>query len=227
MTAYRNANLDKRHEYDKTFREKHHESELERQKKYREENQDKIKAYNEKNKERKSETDKKWREANKEKKKEMDRLYRENNAEKVKAKKKEYYEKVKNDPEFKEKRNNYERNRLKNDINYKILQTTRRRIQLAIKNNKKCDRSINLLGCTIEFARKHLEEKFTKEMNWNNHGKFWQIDHIIPCSYFDFSDPRQQKYCFNYKNIQPLTCEENNRKSRNKIPEGIELPVFD
>ena len=118
MTEYRNNNLDKRHEYDKKFREKHHETELERQKQYRENNQDKIKAYNEKNKERKSETDRKWRDNNKEKKKELDKKYRLNNQEKIKKNKKEQYEKVKNTEEYKEKRCNYIKNRLKNDQDF-------------------------------------------------------------------------------------------------------------
>lgn len=271
MTAYRNMNLDKRHEYDKKFREKHHETELERQKKYREENQEKIHEYNEKNKDRKKEADRLYRENNKDKKRESNKLYREKNAEKIKQKKKEEYEKNKNKPEFKEKiklyqeehkeeiaeqrkkyreehkeeikekyqknkkkdsfkqrRRKYQNNKLKNDINYKLYKNISHRIRLAIKadNNAKSEKTLKLLGCSIEFVRKHLEKNFTEEMTWENHGKIWQIDHIIPCAFFKFSDPKQQEYCFNYKNLQPLTCEENNLKA-DKLPEGIELPVFE
>ena len=59
-------------------------------------------------------------------------------------------------------------------------------------------------------------------MNWNNWGrsskdrKTWQIDHIIPQSLFDFSDPKQVKKCWHYTNLQPLWAIDNMRKG-NKI----------
>jgi hypothetical protein len=52
-------------------------------------------------------------------------------------------------------------------------------------------------------------------MNWNNHGIYWEIDHIIPCSRFNLEDEEQQKQCFHYSNLQPLTKTENRQKSNN------------
>ena len=37
----------------------------------------------------------------------------------------------------------------------------------------------------------------------------WEIDHIKPCASFDLSDPKEQKHCFFYKNLQPLWGEDN------------------
>lgn len=50
-------------------------------------------------------------------------------------------------------------------------------------------------------------------MSWDNHGKFWHIDHITPCKSFDLTDPIQQKICFNYMNLQPLWNYENLQKN--------------
>lgn len=64
--------------------------------------------------------------------------------------------------------------------------------------------------------KKHLEKQFQNGMTWKNHTKDgWHIDHIIPCSFFDLSDPEQQKECFNYKNLQPLWAEDNLSKGNN------------
>jgi 5-methylcytosine-specific restriction endonuclease McrA len=54
-------------------------------------------------------------------------------------------------------------------------------------------------------------------MSWDNYGTYWHIDHIIPCSNFDFSDPIQQKECFNYTNLQPLEAKANIKKSNKMI----------
>lgn len=41
-------------------------------------------------------------------------------------------------------------------------------------------------------------------------------DYEIPCSSFDLTDEKQQKVCFHYTNLQPLTVEENAKKG-NKL----------
>ena len=53
-------------------------------------------------------------------------------------------------------------------------------------------------------------------MMWDNYGLYWEIDHIIPCFSFELTDPEQQKKCFYYTNLQPLTIKHNLEKS-NKL----------
>jgi hypothetical protein len=86
----------------------------------------------------------------------------------------------------------------------------------------KSDHTLSLLGCSIEEFRKHIESQFQEGMTWENQGRNgWELDHIIPCSYFDLSDPEQQRICFNYRNLQPLWKLENRRKQA-KVPDNVE-----
>lgn len=64
-------------------------------------------------------------------------------------------------------------------------------------------------------------------MTWDNYGKSsdsWQIDHIIPCSYFDLTKEENIFTCFNWRNTQPLWRKENYAKY-NKVNEDVEKEV--
>jgi hypothetical protein len=86
---------------------------------------------------------------------------------------------------------------------YKIKNTIRQRIIDIL--GSKSDRFSNYVGCTLKQLTEHLESQFTPEMNWGNYGKFWEVDHIIPVAAFDHSDKDETYWCWNYKNLQPLT----------------------
>lgn len=108
----------------------------------------------------------------------------------------------------------YVRKRYQEDSVYKILNCLRSRVGLAIKNqsSEKAFKTTELLGCSIEECRQHLEDQFVEGMSWDNHG-VWHIDHIKPCASFDLTNEDEQKQCFHYTNLQPLWAEENLRKS--------------
>lgn len=99
------------------------------------------------------------------------------------------------------------------DYRLKIAQGTRIRLALRRTNHRKTCRTIQLLGCGIPELRVHLEKQFRPGMSWENYGPIWHIDHIRPCASFDLSDPKQQKLCFHFSNLQPLFAVENRRKS--------------
>jgi hypothetical protein len=112
----------------------------------------------------------------------------------------------------------YTRNRLKTDINFKILRNLRKRVWDALKDNCKSTSTIDLLGCSIKHLKKHIESHFKSGMSWNNYGYYgWHVDHKIPCASFDLSKPEEQRKCFNYTNLQPLWMKENISKGKKII----------
>lgn len=105
----------------------------------------------------------------------------------------------------------------RNDIHFRIMCVYRSRILsvLRAKGARKTCKAKEMLGCSIEFFRSHIENAWLQGMNWGNHGNHdgeWEIDHIIPCASFDLSVPEQQAKCFHWSNHQPLWQEVNRAK---------------
>lgn len=149
---------------------------------------------------------------NREKFIEYKRQYRQKNLEKLRQQNNELKHRKKD--QINKRRNKLRKIRKKRDIGYKILQNMRRRINDVLKGKNKSQTTMNLLGCSIEFFKAHIERQFVDGMNWNNYGFYgWHLDHIIPCSSFDLIDPEQQRKCFHYSNLQPLWWYDNLSKS--------------
>jgi 5-methylcytosine-specific restriction endonuclease McrA len=94
----------------------------------------------------------------------------------------------------------------RNDPKVRLKEAIRTRIYNNIRNNKNYT-TIEYLGCSINEYKQYLENQFTPEMNWDNWGSYWEIDHIIPIS---------KGGSFHYTNTQPLWKTENRKKS-NKL----------
>ena len=186
-----------------------------RSKKYREANKEKVarkkRGYYEKHKEEINQKCREYYEENKEELCQKGKEYRENNPEKIKEYQAEYKEA--NREELSKKNMDYKRKRLAEDPLFKLIDGLRSRILLAIKSQagEKAAKSMELLGCSVQHVRDHLEAQFTEGMTWENRGE-WHIDHIRPCASFDLTDPEEQKKCFHWTNLQPLWAQDNLRK---------------
>ena len=170
-------------------------------------------------------------------KKELSQLYYFINKEQVNKCNKEYYNTHKeenykrssqwankNKKRLKELKNNfykkhphydrdYVRIKQKTNIRFRIKKSLATRIRNALKGINKSKQTLELLGCSGDFLKQHLESKFTEGMTWKNYGKGgWVIDHILPCVSFDLCKLSEQKKCFNYTNLQPLWEIDNLRK---------------
>lgn len=101
-----------------------------------------------------------------------------------------------------------ERNRYANDIEYRLAHILRRRINSAIKGTRKDSSVVDVLGCSIAEAVAHLTAQFRPGMSWEDRGSF-HVDHKIPLSSYDLTDPVQYAAANHYTNLQPLTPLEN------------------
>lgn len=182
-----------------------------------------IKEYRKKNREEIKEYQKEYHERKKDEIKECQKNYYCKYRKRINAKKKAY--KDKNRDRWKKYNREYVKNKYQNDPQMMIAARLRARIYAAItrKNIKKQYHLNEVLGCTIKELKIHLEKQFKEGMTWNNYGA-WHIDHIIPCSAFDLTDIKEQKRCFHFTNLQPLTKEANLKKHA-KIDQRMKIAV--
>lgn len=118
------------------------------------------------------------------------------------------------------KRREWERLRVATDVNFRLRRRLRARVHSALKASggaKKAAATMDLIGCSAENLRAHIERQFRPGMSWGNVGR-WHIDHIRPCASFDLTDPAQQRACFHYTNLQPLWAADNLRKGAQYLP---------
>lgn len=102
-----------------------------------------------------------------------------------------------------------------NDPVYRLKSLLRSLVYRALKQNKIGKRTEEVLGCTFEQAKHHLEKQFSKGMSWDNTSE-WEIDHIVPLS---FAQTEEEAIMLShYSNLQPLWMVENRRK-RDRIRE--------
>jgi len=177
------------------------------------------KKYNISIRDKKKEYNKLYFEKNKKKIIIKNKEYRENNLEEIKKQRKEY----RNRPEIKEhiKIKNKEYNEIRKkkikerrqiDTCFRISEVIRSKIHKMI-SGKKTLKYKELICCESEFLKKWLEFQWKTDMNWNNYGTKWHIDHIIPINQFNLSIKSDIKVCFHWRNLQPLYADENRSKS--------------
>lgn len=200
---------------DKIYQEAHKEEIAAKKKIYRETHKEEIAR-------KKKECTERKKEHYLNKKKEY---YRENKERILKEQKEKYV----NDINFKERtknrateyrKNNPEKKRksdylfLKNrravDPLYRLRDSISANIRVRISKGEK--KTFEILGCSIEEYKQYLEKMFSNEMSWDNYGE-WEIDHIIPISFYDLSIKENIYRAFNYRNTRPLLKIDNLIKS--------------
>ena len=151
-----------------------------------------------KNREKAKQISKEWREKNPEKMKECCRRWKKNNPDVVKAGYKSWAAK---NPD-------YRKRRMKTDALYALARNLRNRLNLAFKKSKfvRPKGLGQVLGCTLDQAKAHIESQFKEGMSWENYGQ-WHVDHIAPLSSAK-TEKAMISLC-HYTNLQPLWAFEN------------------
>lgn len=119
---------------------------------------------------------------------------------KLKIYNKNYYLKSKNI----ENRKKYHNNKWATDYIYKLKKSLRISLWNSLEYNYKKSSALTLLGTDVENFKNYISNKFKPEMNWENWGKVWELDHIKPISSFNLKFKKEQEKCFYYLNFQPL-----------------------
>jgi len=101
------------------------------------------------------------------------------------------------------------RNQRNTNINYRIKKSLAARLRCVLTKNTS---TMNYIGCNIQYFREWLEYNFTEDMNWDNYGTYWSIDHIIPVCKYDLTNEDEKLKCWNWSNMMPVTINYNSSK---------------
>jgi hypothetical protein len=69
-------------------------------------------------------------------------------------------------------------------------------------------------GLDINSMRGWFENQFQPGIGWDDFATQWQFEHIIPVTYFDFSNEAELKMCWNFTNIKVEFLQKKERSSR-------------
>jgi len=97
------------------------------------------------------------------------------------------------------------------NMNYRIKKSLAARLRTVLVKN---DSTMNYIGCNIQYLREWFEYNFTNEMNWDNYGSYWSIDHIIPVCKFNLTVEEEKFKCCNWSNMMPVTINFNSSKKK-------------
>lgn len=144
---------------------------------------------------------------NKDKIKNTKDTYKKNNKDKIKVTSAIYYQKNK------QKKNKRTSERNATDENFRNKRLLRSRLWNVMngkKNKKACEYGIDWAACIAHLG--------PRPDNIND----FHIDHIVPCSCFDFTNPSHPAICFHPTNLRWALADENLAKNDTIFPELIE-----
>ena len=113
----------------------------------------------------------------------------------------------------------YNKRRKSEDPAFALAFSIRTRIWSALKGTGygKRTKTAQMIGCSWEELRAHIERQFVEGMSWENRS-LWHIDHIIPLS--SAKSEEEMIALSHYTNLRPLWASDNLRKGC-KMPSEV------
>lgn len=127
------------------------------------------------------------------------------------AERKAYRAWYKTTPAYAESRRKSQNKRYLTDPNWRLQKVVGAHIRHNIIKGGRPTREY--LDYGFDVLRAHLEAQFLPGMTWANYGATWEIDHIIPQSKFDLTEPLEFSLCWALDNLRPLWAHLNKAKS--------------
>lgn len=112
----------------------------------------------------------------------------------------------------------YRKARIETDAEFSIMCRLRTRMLLALAGSSKSAPTLKLLGGTRDFLLSYFTEHMPVGCDIDKRDSY-VIDHVVPCAAFCLASPDEQRMCFHYTNLLPVTRTYNQRKSDNIGPE--------
>jgi hypothetical protein len=122
--------------------------------------------------------------------------------------------------------NEYIKRRYAEDPSFAMAYRVRARVYQAIQKGgaSKNGSTEELVGCSFDYLRQHIERQFKGSMSWDNPSSF-HIDHIVPLASFDLTDPAQLKVACNWQNLRPIPPKKNMSKGAKLTEPQMHLPI--
>jgi hypothetical protein len=142
--------------------------------------------------------------------------------------KKEYYFKIKDTQRHKDNQKRSQENRdykkeyskAMSDEFKRFKQRMRQLTNVHLKKRKdwvkKDTKTVDLLGADYFVVKEFIGRQFLKGMTWDNHGKVWHIDHIIPLDAAGKDPVKLKRLCY-YQNLTPMLVNDNLKKGH-RVP---------
>jgi hypothetical protein len=100
-------------------------------------------------------------------------------------------------------------------VKSKVFTNLRKRLVNTVNSidGSKTEATVKLLGCSKKFLKDWI--MFNCNIDgyvFEDYGKVWNLDHVVPCNAFDFENDLDVQCCFNWTNVRPLDKQKNSSK---------------